>query len=206
MGIHAKWSPVNKERSLKSAADFSRGVARSVSSGSKKALDSAASGSRWAMETAASGSRKALDSTAAVSQEAWKSASVSVAGLMSVTQGVLASTLSADLDSMLAGLAKGPATIYDKAMDAGYLATNIGGGNHRLFDGGHTIAGAFKAVQGASTDDSTIQDGLGLVQGMFRDLTTPKGYRWRTGTRRRTTTSPALWSRSSTLIELVLRF
>ena len=175
MGIDAKWIPVNKERMLKSAADFSRGVAGSVSSGSKKALDSAASGSRWAMDSAASGSRKALDSTAAVSRETWKSASVSAAGLMSVTQGVLASTISADLDSMLVGLAKGPSTIYDKAMDTGYLATNIGGGNHRLFDGGHTIAGAFKAVRGASTEDSITQEGLGFVQGMFRDLTTSKG-------------------------------
>ena len=127
------------------------------------------------MESAASGSQQALDSTAAVSREAWKSASVSAAGLMSVTQGILASTISADLDSMLAGLAKGPATIYDKAMDAGYLATNIGGGNHRLFDGGHTIAGAFQAVRGASTEESIIQEGLGFVQGMFRDLTTSKG-------------------------------
>ena len=53
-------------------------------------------------------SQKALDSTAAVSREAWKSASVSAAGLMSVTQGILASTISADLGSMLAGLADGP--------------------------------------------------------------------------------------------------
>ena len=76
---------------------------------------------------------------------------------------------------MLADLAKGTATIYDKAMDATYLATNIGGRNHRLFDGGHTIAGAFEAVKGASTEDSVIQEGLGYVQGMFRDLTTSKG-------------------------------
>ena len=158
---------------LKSGADFSRGVAGSVSSGSKKVLDAAAGGSKRAMVSAASGSRKALDSTTAVSREAWKSASA--AGLMSVTQGVLASTLSADLNFMLAGLANGPATIYDKALDAEYLATNIGGGNHRLFDGGHTIAGAFKAVQGASTEDSVIQEGFGFVQGMFRDVTTSKG-------------------------------
>ena len=72
-------------------------------------------------------------------------------------------------------MARGPATIYDKALDAGYLATNIGGGNHRLFDGGHTIAGAFKAVQGASNGDSVIQEGFGCVQAMFRDLTTSKG-------------------------------
>ena len=151
------------------------------------------------MESAASGSRKVLDSTTAVSREALKSASVSADRLIHVTQGVLASALSADLNSMLAGLANGPATIYDKAMDAEYLATNIGGGNHRLFDGGHTIAGAFEAVKGASTEDSIIHpcrfvaracavprpwatvpskavwEGLGFVQGMFRDLTTSKG-------------------------------
>ncbi len=174
-GALAKWIPVNKEGRLKSAADVSRGVAASVSIGSKKAWDSAASGSRGALESAASVSRRALDSTTAVSREAWESASVSAAGLLSVTQGVLASRISADLDSMLASLAKGPATIYDKAMDAGYLATHIGGGNHRLFDGGHTIAGAFQAVRGASTEESIIQEGLGFVQGMFRDLTTSKG-------------------------------
>ena len=175
MGIGAKWIPIDKKRVLKSATDFGRGLAGSVSEGSKKGLDSAASGSRRVVESAASGSRKALDSTTAVSREVWKSASGSVAGLMSVTQGALASTLSGDLDSMLAGLAKGPATIYDKAMDAQYLASSIGGGNHRLFDGGHTIAGAFEAVRGASTEDSLIQEGLGFVQGMFRDLTTTKG-------------------------------
>ena len=174
-GTLAKWIPVNKEGRLKSAADVSRGVAASVSIGSKKAWDSAASGSRGALESAASGSRRALDSTTAVSREAWESASVSAAGLLSVTQGVLASRISADLDSLLASLAKGPATIYDKAMDAGYLATHIGGGNHRLFDGGHTIAGAFQAVRGASTEERIIQEGLGFVQGMFRDLTTSKG-------------------------------
>ena len=174
-GALAKWIPVNKEGRLKSAADVSRGVAASVSIGSKKAWDSAASGSRGALESAASGSRRALDSATAVSREAWESASVSAAGLLSVTQGVLASRISADLDSMLASLAKGPATIYDKAMDAGYLVTHIGGGNHRLFDGGHTIAGAFQAVRGASTEESIIQEGLGFVQGMFRDLTTSKG-------------------------------
>ena len=45
---------------------------------------------------------------------------------------------------------RGPATIYDKAMDAEYLTTYIGGGNHRIFDGGHTILGAIKAVRDAS--------------------------------------------------------
>lgn len=160
---------------LKSTADISRDVAGSVSSGSKKALDATASGSKRAMEVAASGSRKALDSTTAASRRVLKSASVSADRLLHVSQGVLASALSVDLNSILGGLANGPATNYDKALDAEYLATNIGGGNHRLFDGGHTIAGAFEAVRGASTEDSIIQEAFGFVQGMFRDLTTSKG-------------------------------
>ena len=52
--------------------------------------------------------------------------------------GLLASTLSTDLNGLLESMVDGPATIYDKAMDAVYLATRIGGGNHRMFDGGHT--------------------------------------------------------------------
>ena len=35
--------------------------------------------------------------------------------------------------------------MYDKAMDAAYNATRIGGGNHRLFDGGHTSWARFKS-------------------------------------------------------------
>ncbi|MDE0002031.1 MAG: hypothetical protein OXQ29_05015 [Rhodospirillaceae bacterium] len=92
-----------------------------------------------------------------------------------MAQGALASALAVDVNSILADLANGTATIYDKAMDATYLATKTGGGNHRLFDGGHTIRGAYEAVRGASTEDSVIQEGLGYVQGMLRDLTTSKG-------------------------------
>ena len=72
-------------------------------------------------------------------------------------------------------MVEGSATVYDKAMDAGYLATHVGGGNHRLFDGGHTIAGAIEAGRNASTEDSVIQEALGTVQGLLRDGTTSKG-------------------------------
>ena len=75
----------------------------------------------------------------------------------------------------MASLAKGPATIYDKAMDAYYLASSIGGGNHRLFDGGHTLSGAFQAAHDASPDDSIAEVAFGYMQGLFRDVTTPKG-------------------------------
>ena len=87
---------------------------------------------------AATGSRKALDSTVTGSRKALTAAATSVAGISATAQGLLASALASDLNGMLASMAKGPATIYDRAMDAEYLATHTGGGNHRLFDGGHT--------------------------------------------------------------------
>ena len=106
---------------------------------SKRVLDSVKTGSGRALNSAATGSKKARDLADGL-------LSTTQGLLLSTTQGLLASKLASDLNDVLAGLAKGPATIYDKAMDAEYLATHIGGGSHRLFDGGHTIAGAFQAV------------------------------------------------------------
>ena len=94
---------------------------------------------------------------------------------LATTQGLLASALAVDLNGMITGMVTGPATIYDKAMGAVYLAIRIGGGNHRLFDGGHTILGAFCAVRDASPDDTVVEETMGLLQGLFRDMTTPKG-------------------------------
>lgn len=109
-------------------------------------------------------SRKAIDSTRSLA-----------GGLLATTQGLLASALSTDLNSLLQSTVEGSATIYDRALDATYLATHIGGGNHRLFDGGHTVAGAIAAVRDASPDDTVIQEAMGFVQAMFKDVTTPKG-------------------------------
>ena len=109
------------------------------------------------------------------SKVAWDSATESAIGLVTTSQGLLASNLSNDLNGIMEGMVKGSATIYDKAMDAEYLATHIGGGNHRLFDGGHTIAGAIEAGRNASPDDSLLQEALGTVQGLLRDGTTAKG-------------------------------
>ena len=41
------------------------------------------------------------------------------------------------------------ASIGRKAMDAEYLRTHIGGGWHRLYDGGHSLVGSWKAVSEA---------------------------------------------------------
>ena len=117
-----------------------------------------------AVGTVKTGSRNALDSAGRHAN-----------GLLATTQGLLASTLSTDLNGLLASMVGGSATIYDKAMDAQYIATHIGGANHRLFDGGHTILGAFRAVRDASPDDTVVDEAMGLLQSLFRDMTTPKG-------------------------------
>ncbi len=94
---------------------------------------------------------------------------------LSTTQGVLASRLSDDLNKLLASMTASGSTIYDKAMDAEYLATSLGGGNHRMFDGGHSILGAFNAVRNASPDDTVIDEAMGFLEGIFKDMTTPRG-------------------------------
>lgn len=109
------------------------------------------------------------------SKAAWDSATESAIDLVTTSQGLLASGLSSDLNGLMESMVKGSATIYDKAMDAEYLVDHVGGGNHRMFDGGHTIAGAFEAGRNASPDDSLLQEALGTVQGLLRDGTTAKG-------------------------------
>ena len=75
---------------------------------------------------------------------------------------------------------KTPDGLYDKAMDAVYNDPShhnyrIGGGNHRLFDGGHDPLGAWEAVRNASDTDSFAQEVIGYVCAMFKDMSTPNG-------------------------------
>lgn len=70
---------------------------------------------------------------------------------------------------------KGAATIYDKAMDAEYLKSHIGGGNHRMFDGGHDLFGAWDAVKNASNTDSFSEEVIGYASAVWKDVTTTKG-------------------------------
>ena len=121
------------------------------------------------------GCRRAAGSVIKASKQVADSAREKAVTLSNLSQGALASALSVDLNSAMASLAKGPETIYDKAMDAKYLATSIGGGNHRLFDGGHTLSGALQAAHGASPNDSIVEVAFGYMQSLFRDVTTPKG-------------------------------
>jgi len=50
------------------------------------------------------------------------------------------------------------ATLASKAMDAEYLRTQIGGGWHRLYDGGHSLAGSWKAVSSSLPDRAGLKN------------------------------------------------
>ena len=135
-------------------------VAGMAQDGSKKTVDKTVEAARLVR----SGSKRAGDATVSVAN-----------AVIETSQGVLASNLALDLNNALQELVKGSSTIYDKAMDARYIAEHIGGGNHRLFDGGHTIGGALNAVRDASPDDNIAQEAWGFIQGLLRDGTTSKG-------------------------------
>ncbi len=167
-----------KNVSAKVADKTSSALAESSSAVSRKVADAASS----VASSAYAASGKATDITLAAMGDVQSrfrkalGATVSIADTLSVTtQGLLASSLSHDLSGWLQEIAKGSATIYDKAMDATYNATHIGGSFHRLFDGSHTIPGAFEAARGASADDSIVHEALGTLQGLVRDGTTPRG-------------------------------
>ena len=136
----------------------------------KRKLAEAAEVGRGAAVTKSlkAGGRAALDATAE-----------RTAQVMAAAQALLASDLSSDLNRLVAAAVKGSATIYDKAMDANYLdpllRPDLGGSYHRLFDGGHTIAGAVRAARDASPDDTIIEEALGTIQALLRDAATPRG-------------------------------
>ncbi len=151
----------------KAAADTKQKVSESAPVVARVAQD----GSRIAADKSVEAGRLVRSSSKRVSD-----ATVSLAGaVLETSQGVLASHLAQDLNGVIQNLVEGSSTIYDKAMDARYIADHIGGGNHRLFDGGHTLGGAWEAVRGASEDDNILQEAWGYLQGLLRDGTTAKG-------------------------------
>ncbi|MEA2976056.1 MAG: hypothetical protein QOF19_1576 [Alphaproteobacteria bacterium] len=67
------------------------------------------------------------------------------------------------------------ATIASKAMDAEYLRTHIGGSWHRLYDGGHSLVGSWKAVSETLPDLGAL-DQLGIwANEYWKDLITTRG-------------------------------
>ncbi|MFZ0846308.1 MAG: hypothetical protein WAM62_10985 [Pseudolabrys sp.] len=67
------------------------------------------------------------------------------------------------------------ASIGSNAMDAEYIRTHIGGGWHRIYDGGHSLVGSWNAVSEA-LPDLTALDKLGFwANEYWKDLITTRG-------------------------------
>ena len=72
-------------------------------------------------------------------------------------------------------LTAGASTAYDRALDARFLRSHLGGGEHRLFDGSHDLFGSWEAARGALSDDSLGSELAGWLLALWRDGTTPNG-------------------------------
>ncbi len=111
--------------------------------------------------------------------ESTSSAASAGARVSAGAQTLLSSDLSDALNRLIAAALSGPATVYDKAVDANYLDPvlrgGLGGSYHRLFDGGHTVLGAAKAVQIADTGGTVAADAAGTVTALLKDATTVRG-------------------------------
>jgi hypothetical protein len=66
-------------------------------------------------------------------------------------------------------------TIASKAMDAEYLRSHIGGSWHRLYDGGHTLAGSWKAVADTIPDSGALDRVGEWANEYWKDLITTRG-------------------------------
>jgi hypothetical protein len=78
-------------------------------------------------------------------------------------------------DEITKKVTHGTATIYDKALDAEYLRSHIGGGYHRFFDGGHDLISAWERAKEASTDDTFVQEVIGYSTAIWKDAVTKMG-------------------------------
>ena len=69
------------------------------------------------------------------------------------------------------------ATRFDKALDTKYIQDHLGGGNHRLFDGKHTLGGAWSEIAKMckKTGCSNKEQVNGYFGALWKDATTPKG-------------------------------
>lgn len=114
--------------------------------------------------------------------ETWEKMKQKLADLSSEVKGKGSSSLAAvfpflqtpDLLRWTKSLTEGAATVFDKAMDA-KMKSGIRGPEHRMFDGGHTIAGSWEAVRNELPHDTKAQEIAGWAAAYWKDWTTPMG-------------------------------
>lgn len=122
----------------------------------------------------------ALDTYRRRAARVWKSMAGGLGAAASVASDAYAATLdwknNAEFSVWLTDhLSRQCATVASKAMDAEYLRTHIGGGWHRVFDGGHSLLGSWGAVK-SSLPDLGALDRLGVwANEYWKDLITTRG-------------------------------
>lgn len=93
-----------------------------------------------------------------------------------VFNAILATSMAKDIDRwMREEFASGPATVFDKAMDGARYVMQEFRGDHRLFDGGHDLIGAWEAVASAKPDDTLLQEAGEYLSAIWKDVVTPMG-------------------------------
>lgn len=161
--------------SAKTAAAAGASAGQAIGKGAEKAVAASTAAAQAIGSEAAKAGVAGGRAVATGAQWLRDSTTAQTARVFAAAQGLVASDLSPQLNKLVQEAVKGKANAFDKAMDAVFIDTGIGGSYHRLFDGGHTIYGAFRAAHGASPDDSLIQEALGAIQGLLRDVSTPRG-------------------------------
>ena len=162
-------------RTMEAAIDAPATGSRRVLDAGLTTLDAARDSAAKAARTASSAAQGVASGTRAAARVAQRHS----VGAATVVQALLAGPLASHLNRLVAAATSGPATVYDKAMDAKYLdpllRPDLGGSYHRLFDGGHTVIGAASAARAAAPDDTLIQQTTGTVSALLRDASTPRG-------------------------------
>lgn len=88
---------------------------------------------------------------------------------------LMATEIARSADAFLRDSFAGASNIYDKALDAARSESGHFGGDHRLFDGGHTLSAAWERVKDAVPDDTFIQELRGYIGAIKNDVITPNG-------------------------------
>lgn len=87
----------------------------------------------------------------------------------------LSTDVATKVDRWLRDVVDARPSAVSRLMDAEYIRTHIGGGWHRLFDGGHDLWGAWKAVTTVHPQDNLLKNmGIYFAE-LWKDLATPNG-------------------------------
>ena len=131
-----------------------------------------------ATEFGRSSTQRASDRIGATWKSGREYAASAIDHLAQWTNAALGTDVALTLDRwMRHEFGRGLPTAYDKAMDAYYSATHIGGGFHRLFDGGHDLIGAWEAAGRAAAANGDIfsERVAGYLAAIWKDVVTPQG-------------------------------